>query len=176
MTDHRLHKCIFFALCSIMFVAPDTTDSCDFTTNPELADSDDDGIGDACETINPDLDDDSIANDLDNCPTIANPLQENTDGDRLGDACDPTVAGTIPQAVVANLELVADKTFRISWQAAEGAQTYKILENPDGNSGFADISGELEADSTNFDHRVALYARVNAQYMVEACNAAGCAP
>jgi len=80
----------------------------------------------------------------------------------------------LPQAVLAGLELVADKTFRLSWQAAEGAEFYKVMENPDSVSGFSPISGDLDSSTLSFDHRVALYNRVNARYIVQACNANEC--
>lgn len=76
--------------------------------------------------------------------------------------------------VQASLELVADKTFRISWQPSDGAQFYRVLENPDGVSGFTQISDDLEASTQRFDQRVALYSRINASYIIQACNARGC--
>ena len=61
--------------------------SCDNcpTYNPDQADSDGDGVGDACAT---DLDGDGIPNTSDNCPTVANSDQANNDTDALGDSCD----------------------------------------------------------------------------------------
>jgi len=87
---------------------------------------------------------------------------------------DPVV-DEVPQQVRASLELVQDKTFRITWQTTPGATQYRVLENPDGVSGFSDISGQLDDNASSFDHRVALFARVNAQYMVQSCNDQGCA-
>lgn len=84
------------------------------------------------------------------------------------------VTVTKPKSVQVSLELVADKTFRISWQLSTAVQYYRVFENPDGISGFADISGELDATTTDFDHRVALFASVNAQYLVQSCNTQGC--
>ena len=51
---------------------------------------DEDGIGDACDTIvrRPDYDDDGVENSLDNCVTVANPAQQDSDGDGIGDACE----------------------------------------------------------------------------------------
>ena len=83
--------------------------------------------------------------------------------------------GEAPMPVQAAIELVPDKTFRITWQTISNASFYQILENPDGVSGFSDISGQLDASTSSFDHRVALYARVNAQYLVQSCNDQGCA-
>ncbi len=80
----------------------------------------------------------------------------------------------LPQAVQANLDLVADKMFRFSWLPLQGAQFYRILENPDGVSGFSQISNDIEAASQYYDHRVALYNRINARYIVQACNANAC--
>ena len=102
-----------------------------------------------------------------------------SDGDGVSNLSE-SIAGTNPQGsdalepVQATLELVQDKTFRISWQLSEGTQFYRVFENLDGISGFTDVSGNLEATTTNFDHRVALFARVNAQYFVQSCNDQGC--
>ena len=51
-------------------------DNCPFSNNTNQADSDGDGLGNAC----------------DNCPDAANPLQEDADRDGSGDACDPCPA------------------------------------------------------------------------------------
>jgi hypothetical protein len=53
--------------------------------NPDQADADNDGIGDACE---PDGDDDGVIDDSDNCPFDPNTDQADADGDGTGDACD----------------------------------------------------------------------------------------
>lgn len=79
-----------------------------------------------------------------------------------------------PEAVEASLELVPDKTFRLSWSLTDGADFYRVLENPDGVSGFTQVSTDLDAETQSFDHRVTLYRRLNARYIVQACNSAGC--
>lgn len=105
--------------------------------------------------------------------------QWDSDGDGVSNLSE-SIAGTNPQGsdvmepIQASLELVQDKTFRISWQRSEDAHFYRVFENLDGVSGFTDISGELDATTTTFDHRVALFARINAQYFVQSCNDLGC--
>ena len=94
---------------------------------------------------------------------------------------DELIAGTNPegdvplQPVLASLEFLPIKNFRISWQPSAGADFYRVLENPDGVSGFSDISGQLDASTVSFDFRVALYSRINSQYLVQSCNDQGCA-
>jgi len=74
-------------------------DNCRFVPNPDQADTDHDGVGDACEG---DADGDGLPDDAfgavctggqttgcdDNCPTTPNPDQADADGDGIGDACE----------------------------------------------------------------------------------------
>jgi len=78
------------------------------------------------------------------------------------------------EPVQARLELVPDKTFNISWLPINGTEFYRVLENPDGVSGYNAITADLAPTVLSFDHRVALFNRTNARYLVQACNSAGC--
>lgn len=68
----------------------DESDDCVETSDPDQADADDDGLGDACDE---DADGDEIRDDADNCPGAANPDQQDGDGDGSGDDCDDDVDG-----------------------------------------------------------------------------------
>jgi hypothetical protein len=66
------------------FVGPD--DNCPLVFNPDQSDSDQDGIGDACE----DYDGDQVVNACDNCQTTTNATQADSNGNGVGNACDPS--------------------------------------------------------------------------------------
>ena len=69
---------------------PDSQDNCKTVPNPDQADANGAGRGDACD---PDDDNDGILDSADNCPTAANPDQLDTDGDGEGDACEADSTG-----------------------------------------------------------------------------------
>jgi hypothetical protein len=69
---------------------PDSEDNCPDIPNPLQEDSDNNGIGDACEPPSgDDRDGDGVRDSEDNCPDEPNPSQSDVDGDGIGDACDP---------------------------------------------------------------------------------------
>lgn len=68
----------------------------------------------------------------------------------------------------------AIKTFRFTWNDAAGETGYRLLEDPDGASGYTPIA-DLPADTTQYDHEVFLPERVNARYRLQVCHDQDCA-
>ncbi|MGI9305419.1 MAG: hypothetical protein ACR2RB_22365, partial [Gammaproteobacteria bacterium] len=66
------------------------------------------------------------------------------------------------------------KTFRFTWSDVRDATHYRLLENPDGASGFRHVGNDIAQGVQSVDHIVSLYRRKNAQYLLQSCNAAGC--
>lgn len=66
----------------------DGSDNCPSVSNPSQADTDRDGLGDACDNFT-DRDKDGVRDSEDNCPTVSNNSQTDRDHDGIGDACDP---------------------------------------------------------------------------------------
>ena len=71
---------------------PDAIDNCPFVINDSQADSNDDGIGDACtDSYKRDGDGDTIPDNMDNCPSIPNSDQADTDNNGIGDVCSVSI-------------------------------------------------------------------------------------
>ncbi len=64
------------------------------------------------------------------------------------------------------------KTVVLSWGAVAGATEYKVFENSDGHSGYIEIATGLT--TTRYSHEIFLPRRINASYIVAACNSNGC--
>src|SRR5215210_7405646 len=75
---------------------PDAFDNCPDVQNPDQADSDGDGNGDACPVF-VDNDGDGIPDTQDTCPNVATADQTDSDGDGLGDVCDKSPFGVDPE-------------------------------------------------------------------------------
>ena len=82
---------------------------------------------------------------------------------------------TAAPAAAANPTLGFDtKTFRFSWTDVSDATHYRLLENPDGSSGSVQVGSDIAQSIQSVDHIVPLYARINASYILQSCNTAGC--
>lgn len=62
----------------------------------------------------------------------------------------------------------------LNWTDSSEATFYRVLENPDGVSGYSPISGDIASGVQTYAHPVTLYRRINASYILQSCNAAGC--
>jgi hypothetical protein len=91
----------------------------------------------------------------------------NQDGNKSTDTATATAA-------TPTLSFEAIKTFHFTWTDVANATYYKLLENPDGISGFTQVGDDIPAGIQSVNHVVPLYARINAQYFLQSCDAVGC--
>ena len=79
-----------------------------------------------------------------------------------------------PSALTLSLTPTATKTFTFSWNDVAGESEYRLLENPDGMSGYSQIA-VIPANSTEHNQTISsLPRRVNASYILQACNSESC--
>lgn len=83
-------------------------------------------------------------------------------------------SASAPAAVTLSWSAQQTKTFHFTWSDVSGETEYRLLENPDGASGFTQVGNVIAADSTSYDLVVSLPKRINAQYMLQSCNSTGC--
>lgn len=83
-------------------------------------------------------------------------------------------SASLPAAPTLQMSVQSIKTFAFNWDAVDGASDYMLLENPDGRSGYSPVPGAEHLTATTYEHVVPLHKRVNASYVLQACNSAGC--
>ena len=81
-----------------------------------------------------------------------------------------------PQAPSVNVD-AGLKQLIFSWAEVPDATHYRLLENPDGHSGFTQVGPDIPSGtlSVTLNISVHLHDFVNALYFVQACNSIGCA-
>ena len=58
------------------------------------------------------------------------------------------------------LTFSAVKTFSFNWEDISKATHYKLLQNPDGNSGFSQLGNDIAQGVQSVDHIMPLYDRI----------------
>lgn len=100
----------------------DLIDNCPTVVNPDQADNDHDGVGNACDACpndpGPDLDGDGVCLSVDNCPSKYNPNQMDSNHDGIGDAC--CCAGTTGDVNGIGIVDLADLTALVSYLTSGG--------------------------------------------------------
>jgi trimeric autotransporter adhesin len=92
----------------------------------------------------------------------------------ISGACTVTASFAMaPDAPGLTLTPQSIKIFQFTWEGVAGATGYRLFEDPDGSSGYSQVAAP-DADAEAFDLEVFLPGRINARYILQACNADGC--
>lgn len=81
---------------------------------------------------------------------------------------------TVPDQPTLTMQPQRTKSFQFNWEPVSGATEYRLLENVDGVSGYQQVAS-IDGDSTGYGLTVFLPEKINAGYMLQACNSVGCA-
>ncbi len=79
-----------------------------------------------------------------------------------------------PSSTTFSLSLDPIKNFQFSWSSVSDTTHYKLMENPDGVSGFTQVGADIPPGTLQKEHIVSLPKRINAQYILQSCNAQDC--
>jgi cysteine-rich repeat protein len=102
---------------------------------------------------------------------IVQPGEECDDGNTNElDTCTALCVATEPP--VLELSFSAIKQFDFSWAVAPAAEFYQLLESPALGEPFVQLGGDIVGESISIT--MPLHLRVNASYMLRACNADSC--
>ena len=101
-----------------------------------------------------------------------------SDGELDSNAATVTIDVVLPPpplvAAELSLEIIDGAGFQFSWIDVAGATFYRVFEDPDGVSGFTQVSGDISSGVGSFTLDVDLSQRINARYFLQSCNAGGC--
>jgi hypothetical protein len=78
-----------------------------------------------------------------------------------------------PEAPTLALTPQSIKNFHFTWPDVSDETEYRLLEDATGSSGYSQVA-TIFADETSYDHEVFLPGRINARYILQACNSGGC--
>ncbi|HHQ47987.1 MAG TPA: hypothetical protein ENK19_03790, partial [Acidobacteria bacterium] len=140
----------------------DASDNCPDTANPDQADCDADGTGDACDPDSIDSDLDSIDDACDNCPNAANADQSDIDGDGEGDVCDACPEEAVNDADGDGICCPADNCCQMAnpsqgdrdgngvGDACEAVPTFRISSDPADSADYSTIQAAVDAATASF--------------------------
>ncbi|MBL0943724.1 MAG: integrin [Hydrogenophaga sp.] len=79
-----------------------------------------------------------------------------------------------PAALMLAAGAYSIKSLHFSWAPVDSLVTYKLLESIKGDGNYTVVADNLPANSTEYTFQAFLPPRVNARYILQACNSGGC--